>query len=237
MHQEEHLILPLGSLAILPAKKSYVAVPEPHMETVAVHLDLAYLTDQLRWLPHTAPFLERLITAQQAELFPIHPRRRAALHQYLHELVYINDRPEAELRWMACLAAVVSLLQHVDPTDDEDGRFRPCRQEVMGAIRALVSAPERRWSAEQLASEVSLSPSQLRRLFIEHAGTTPFRYLRELRAQRMLDLLATGNFTVAEAAREVGWRDASHASRAFRSIYGHAPSTHLLKRADRGRTE
>lgn len=84
----------------------------------------------------------------------------------------------------------------------------------------------RQWRIEELAREVAVSPTHLTRLFHAQIGISPAAFLRQLRADRMAELLATTSVTVGEAGAAVGWHDLAMASRSFKQRYGVSPSTY-----------
>ncbi|WP_374225793.1 MULTISPECIES: helix-turn-helix transcriptional regulator [unclassified Microbacterium] len=104
-------------------------------------------------------------------------------------------------------------------------RSGPVRSEVAAALRLLHSDLRRPWSVSDLARAVSLSESQLRRLFRRTVGVGPASFLRSARLESMAALLARGDVTVAEAARASGWASPSAASRAFTQRFGVSPRT------------
>lgn len=81
-----------------------------------------------------------------------------------------------------------------------------------------------RWTLDSLAAEVHLSRSQLVHAFETATGVSPMAYLRQLRIQRMTQLLSETELLIAEVARSVGWKDANYASRRFRHAYGISPT-------------
>ncbi|MET8873783.1 helix-turn-helix transcriptional regulator [Nocardia sp. NPDC004604] len=75
----------------------------------------------------------------------------------------------------------------------------------------------------ELARAVGLSESRLLHLFTAEVGL-PFRsYVRWLRMQCAVELVATG-CTLTEAAHGAGFADSSHLNRVCRSVFGGAPS-------------
>lgn len=95
------------------------------------------------------------------------------------------------------------------------------------AVQRLVARLPARLSDDvklpALAAEVGVSASRLSHLVTEHLGI-PFRpYLRWLRLLRAAAAIARGR-TITDAAFEAGFADGPHLTRAFREMFGVAPS-------------
>ena len=77
---------------------------------------------------------------------------------------------------------------------------------------------------ESLAKRLCLSPDRFTELFGAAMGRTPRDYLRHVRIERAKALLGTTDLTAAEIGIRVGFADAAHFSRTFRSATGKPPS-------------
>ncbi|MFF0501945.1 AraC family transcriptional regulator [Nocardia aobensis] len=75
------------------------------------------------------------------------------------------------------------------------------------------------------AAEAGMSVRYVHKLFSD-AGTTPQRWLYNLRLERSRTQLLDTEATVAEISRRVGFRDVSHFSRTFRNRFGVSPSVY-----------
>jgi hypothetical protein len=62
------------------------------------------------------------------------------------------------------------------------------------------------------------------RAFDAVVGDSPMAYLRQMRVQRMAQLLASTDPSIAEAARPAGWTDPNYASRCFHAVFGVSPT-------------
>jgi AraC-like DNA-binding protein len=105
------------------------------------------------------------------------------------------------------------------PTSGTAGR----RRLVDRAKLVLASAPERRWTLAEIATEVSVSPVYLTQLFQQVEGLPLYRYQLRLRLSRALDLLAKCDDLTA-LGLDLGFSSHSHFSAAFRQAYGRSPS-------------
>lgn len=80
---------------------------------------------------------------------------------------------------------------------------------------------------EQIASEVYLSPSRFRHLFVEQTGLALRPYILWRRFLRVWDLLMAGE-SLSSAAHMAGFADAAHLTRTSRRMFGFPPSAMLM---------
>ncbi len=78
-------------------------------------------------------------------------------------------------------------------------------------------------SLEDVAEEVSLSPTYFSRLFKEEAGQSFKVYLNDLRIGEAKNLLAETVIPLIDVAASVGFEDQSYFSRVFRNVVGISP--------------
>jgi transcriptional regulator GlxA family with amidase domain len=96
----------------------------------------------------------------------------------------------------------------------------PRVQAVAELIRGTLDRP---LALDELSHGVNLSASRLRHLFKLEIGTTPSRYLKNLRLQTARNLVATTFLNVKEVMVHVGIGDESHFVRDFERLYGSSP--------------
>ena len=105
------------------------------------------------------------------------------------------------------------------------GWFAALRDPVLApAMKAIHTAPERKWTVADLATEAAASRSLLDGRFREVLGLSPIRYVKEWRMRIAQDLLATTDVKIASVARRVGYDSEEAFSRAFKRAYGRSPS-------------
>ncbi|MBM9616732.1 helix-turn-helix transcriptional regulator [Desulfobulbus rhabdoformis] len=76
----------------------------------------------------------------------------------------------------------------------------------------------------KIAKSVGLSRTKLFRCFRQTFGLSPFEYLRNRRLQMAMHLLQDGEVNVTEAALLVGYTNLSYFAKAFKLMFGIAPS-------------
>ena len=110
---------------------------------------------------------------------------------------------------------------------DEGARHRvsPLQPRLLGRINEHVLhnlAAE--IHLQDLAALAGLSVDHFVRVFRQATGTTPYRYVLELRLTRARDLLRDGSAPIAEIARDCGFASPSRFSVAFRGRFGQPPT-------------
>jgi transcriptional regulator GlxA family with amidase domain len=79
-------------------------------------------------------------------------------------------------------------------------------------------------TATALAAEAGVSERHLNRLFIDHLGQAPGRFVRDTRTEAAAHLLASTSLPVASVAAQCGFKTAETLRQAFVSRYGTPPS-------------
>lgn len=78
-------------------------------------------------------------------------------------------------------------------------------------------------SRDDLARSCHLSPSRFHALFTQATGQSPLAYLARLRLRKAQQLLLTTDLSISQIGAQVGYTDAFHFSRTFRSHIGKSP--------------
>ena len=79
---------------------------------------------------------------------------------------------------------------------------------------------------EQLARKAHLSKFHFCRIFKQHIGMNPMKFVTALRIERAKELLGRSDLTVSFVANEVGFKDLSNFIRQFKKITGVTPTTY-----------
>ena len=130
------------------------------------------------------------------------------------------QRPDTDLRMNSAIASLLQLL--VRQRDPSIRNTLPTHLDRL--VRAISANPALPWTAEDLVRIADKSPSQLRRLFHVHLGTTPRSFIRKQRLMRAQRLMLESSLTLQEVAVECGFSDGYHFSRDFKRLVGRSPT-------------
>ncbi|NHA70320.1 helix-turn-helix domain-containing protein [Phycicoccus sp. CMS6Z-2] len=134
------------------------------------------------------------------------------LSEAVGDYLAVGDRPQQ--------AALVrpSLLPETDPTLAAFDR----------AVREQLARP---LDIGAIAVGLGVSQRTLQRLTATVLGTTPVRYVQQVRLERAVDLLRTTDLSTAAVARAVGYRDATSLITLLRRRHGATPEEIRRRRA------
>lgn len=176
----------------------------------SVTFDLHYLDPQAEAALAALP--NRATPASSVEL--------QALFSELERL-WVGREPGYLLR---CRSIIAHLLHVYVRACCGPGPAVPHARRIVPIVALLQANPARDYSVEELAGMAELSPSRFRVLFKEFTGQSVVRYQNLLRINKAKDLLLSGEYTVTEAAAEVGILDVYYFSRLFKKLTGFNPS-------------
>lgn len=157
---------------------------------------------------HVTPVLERL-----RAVAPRGEPDRLWIEERLHELFV------ALVRAQRCIGAEIASLPAVRPATREELYRRLHR-----ARDFLHSSTEQPLTLARLAEVACLSPHHFLRLFRAAFGTTPHRYLVELRLEATERLLHDTDLSVTAICAAVGFESLGSFSRLFKARRGVSPS-------------
>lgn len=238
-----------GDVVLLGANVLCGSEPEGHITVTTIYADTDYILDQVRW--QYAGFLQDRLDAQgfadtlytePAQILRLGEDRAGMMLPWLDEMVarsidgnFVRDYLRMQALWFQIAYVIAPFIKvspvrispsqraHIRPTLPRDRRFAPLRAEARQAADLLRANPERRWSLDDLAAAVHLSPSRLSSVFVEAYGKTPLAFLTMIRAESLAKYLRETDLTVTAAMQRVGWHSRSHASRLFRQYVGLTP--------------
>ncbi|MBY0688826.1 helix-turn-helix transcriptional regulator [Microbacterium marinilacus] len=196
---------------------------------MTVHIEPGYLANQLRWLPSRHPLVHQLRRGahdmSSLGRLQLHSHAMRALTPVLLHAVRLSPLSGQEFALLASTSEAFDIVGQASGNEAFTGygdRRLP-RREVVLARSQLELHPDHAWTVDELARRVLISPSQLTRIFRADLGLSPSAYLRQVRSDRMAELLSTTRIGVSEAARQAGWSNSTVASRAFKKRYGVSP--------------
>lgn len=217
-HQRGALNLGSGQVALFPPGHWYSGDPVGLVVTTTVYIDAELLQGQVHWFPESsapALLLSRNPRRSDPIVLDLPPRALSRLNTSFRLLLESQKCRAPALRQLSLIAELFDVLTATPHT--------PRNETVHHAVWLVLEHLDHQWTINTLASAVSISKSQLSRLFREHLRISPAEFLRTERAHRMAELLLADPGSVESIAQQVGWPDLSHASRAFRHVHGFSP--------------
>lgn len=223
-----------GNVLVMPRRLMYSVAPTGFLQGISIYLRHDFLEAHLRWTPKTHPLTQHLRLAHNdsdtAGVVDIGEHGVRAMRAKLSVLAALAGAPSSEF---AILARVADVFDHVAllfpgkfaiNAPAAHGLRTTPHAPVVFAIRALHERLDESWTVTKLAREAAISASQLSRQFRQDLGISPAAYLWNARTDRMAELLATSDISVAEASSAAGWKQSSASGRAFKRRYGMSPS-------------
>lgn len=129
---------------------------------------------------------------------------------------------ETVAQWLAThLLARHAPWSGIAPTDRRHGPIGDRR--LARAVDYMTAHFAEPIGLERLAREAGMSKFHFAHVFRERLGTTPHRYLVQLRMNAARSMLATTSRTIAEIAAACGYESAAHFGAAFQRRYGASP--------------
>ncbi|HEY4343574.1 MAG TPA: AraC family transcriptional regulator [Parvibaculum sp.] len=99
------------------------------------------------------------------------------------------------------------------------------------AINYIEDNPDRIISLRELAGAAGLSRFHFSRVFKQHLGVSPARYVERTRIEQAKALIVNAEMSLANIAQAVGFADQSHFSRRFRFHEGRTPAAFAREQA------
>ena len=135
----------------------------------------------------------------------------------------LNLREQLRKRWQQTMS------DNTQPIAADD----PLEHQFMNRIQEVINnnLQQASFEVEDLAREMGMSESQVRRKLTALTGLPPVRFIRSVKIQRAQDLLRSTALSVSEVAYEIGFSDPKYFSRIFSRATGSSPSDYR-KRQD-----
>jgi AraC-like DNA-binding protein len=235
--------LAAGSLTVAGPGSWHSYEPDAELRLTNLYLSSDLINGELAWLQHLPRVGAVLRNSEDPLSSPVLTLDLNPTVRTVAEVAFDNLETLNSASLLTRLAKLFDLLAVLAPAFDDDSAASAVtaqpmthrhatsasqlsaqyRDSVTHVAALLNDQIDRPWTLETLGREVSLSPSQLARVFRADTGTSPLAYLQRIRAERLAYLLRTTSVTVAAAGRAVGWHDPSYASRRFRAYWHMTP--------------
>lgn len=134
--------------------------------------------------------------------------------------IWQQKKPGYYLRSTAMLYRLLEMLfyqcsSHPDNADSE--KIRPAVRHIHEHYR------DSQLTVSDLCRLLGISDTYFRKLFYRVYGTTPNRYINDLRITYAEELLSSGYYTVEEVAELSGFTDSKYFSTVFKKLRGYPP--------------
>lgn len=208
-HHDRRFILRPGRIYLIPARSQVWLGCDRAIEIKWAHFD-AFVLSGMSFYDY---FPCRYESA---------PRRIGFLRQALERLIEIHDggaqAPALEIK--GCLSLLLSeftVRGGARAADKNVARLTPALEYVAANLGERISVPA-------LAALVHLEPTYFSTLFGRTFGEPPVRYVTRKRIERAQEYLRRTDWTIERIAGALGFSDAFHLSKAFKSMTGEPPS-------------
>lgn len=111
-----------------------------------------------------------------------------------------------------------------------EGRPGPSQhREVSAIVGAIYKCVDQEIRVVEIAKAANISMSTLERIFKEHMGTTPKRFILQAKLSTACERIISTKMSVKEVGMSVGYQDHANFTRAFRKLMGMSPTEYRLK--------
>jgi AraC-like DNA-binding protein len=182
-------------------------------------------------LPSDEPWTEWLrgqVSRRRRMLSDKSPQITAAQHRVIQNILNCPMQGKMGLLMMETSIIQLILLQFYEQFNSYDNRVATgiamrdsLSYEVKDHLEKTFLEPH---SITALAAHFGTNTSKLMSLFRGTFGHTIFDHIQQLRMEHARMLIADKGYYIAEAAREVGYKNAHHFTAAFKRRYGICPS-------------
>lgn len=94
---------------------------------------------------------------------------------------------------------------------------------LRGVVQAVLAAPEKAWSIQDMVDVANVSRAQLMRLFKQQIGVSPHAFVNNIRLQQAAVLLKRSADSILSVALSVGFQSETHFGKVFKKQYGISP--------------
>lgn len=237
-------IIQPGTAVMVKENVAVSSTPLSYLAATVVWVHSDYLMDQLYW--KHAPLIPDRLTARYvaeklylgpAQLLMLGPSFAARVAARLDEMRRLQEHGDtdrdlflSQSHWLYLSYLLLPFIAVEDaPELPNVSRLAPSYQgvqrvEVSKAARLLTDEFDKAWTLESLAARVHLSPTHLRRLFVDAYRMTPGMFLIERRVEYLAYLMRETNLPISKAVLTAGWQKHTNANRHFERFFGQSLS-------------
>lgn len=226
-HRLGNTVFPIGAgdLFLIPPneKHGYVGVHDLEIYNVLFTEDLVnMISKDLSCFP-----CYRLLLSGNARELPLHLEEKDLLDlleelRLMHTLT-THPVPGSRIRLLSLFLSLMFRISSKAHSTKE--KLKPGN---LNAVSKLLGELDKNfaevWTIEKMASFCKMSESNFRHEFKRLTGSSPVRYLVDLRLGKSMLFLYTHQKSVTEIAYTVGFNDLNYFIRQFRKTYGVTPS-------------
>ena len=151
------------------------------------------------------------------------PKNVSAYRRQFERAVNLYKQKEGAYL-MQCRIALYEILSQMQSESHREYMSRSTVSKIAPAVEYIHQHYTEEIKISTLASLCDISEDYLRKIFHNTYQTTPVKYINELKMQYAKELLATGEYSVGEAALLSGFEDAAYLSREFHRVFGVTPA-------------
>lgn len=249
---ESQWIIHPGTALMVKENVAVSLTPLSHLAATVAWVHSEYLSDQLYW-KHAQVIPDRLSTryvtnklyGSPAQVLTLGLSFSTRITSRLDEMRRLQEHDDAErdlfliqshwlyLSYLLLPFITVTIVPELpDVPGVAHGDHGVQRVEVSTAARLLTEEFAEPWTLARLAARVHLSPTHLRRLFVDAYGRTPGMFLIERRVEYLAYLMRETKLPVSKAILAAGWQKHTNANRHFERLTGYSLSDYRrLQRA------
>jgi len=123
------------------------------------------------------------------------------------------------------ITGLIGVTRRISARDSVTERFLS----LTPAVEFMCREYRQRLTVKDLAAQVQMSTSHFNRLFREHFGVSPYKYLLRVRVTAVCDLLATTDLPINSISERTGFYDSSHLTNEFKLFQGVSPREYRLR--------
>lgn len=143
-----------------------------------------------------------------------------------------EEPPGYEFQVREALSREICLLSQHHPAEQKAPSEKVLRdgERIKIMLQYIQSRYGEELTTAQIARSAAVSESECLRCFRAMVGTTPIRYVRQLRVQRAAELLAGTDQRIADIAAACGFQEMSYFAKTFRALKGRSPSEYRAEK-------